>query len=90
MQACRKDTVFYARSIVAIRRFYENVQRLLHEEQGSIEQVVARIKAEEYDTNTGAKQPEAAYLINLRIEVALLRRRRVKKTGEILGGYLDP
>jgi hypothetical protein len=28
-----------------------------------------QIKAEQYDTNTGIKQPEDAYLINLRAQV---------------------
>jgi len=63
---------FLARSLSTAKHFREKVERLLHEEQGSIERVVARIRAEEYDTNTAPKQPEAAYLVNLRATVAHL------------------
>jgi glyoxylase-like metal-dependent hydrolase (beta-lactamase superfamily II) len=63
---------FLARSLATAKHFREKVEGLLHEEQGSVERVVARIKAEEYDTNKGTKQPEGAYLINLRASVVRL------------------
>jgi glyoxylase-like metal-dependent hydrolase (beta-lactamase superfamily II) len=63
---------FLARSLSTAKHFREKVVRLLCEEQGSIEGVVARIRAEEYDTNTGPKQPEGAYLVNLRATVTRL------------------
>jgi len=65
---------YFARAIVAAKSFREHVTRLLDEEQGAIERVVARIKAEEYDTNPHVKQQEAAYLINLRARVGHLAR----------------
>ena len=61
---------FLTRSLETAVRFRENVAQLLHQEQGSVDRVTARIKAEEYDTNTGTKQPEDAYLINLRTMIA--------------------
>jgi len=63
---------FLARSLFAAKHFREKVKRQLREEQGSIERVVARIKSEEYDTNMGPKQPEGAYLVNLRATVSRL------------------
>ncbi len=63
---------FLARSLSAAKHFREKIERLLYEEQGSIERVVAQIKSEEYDTNTGQKQPEGAYLVNLRATVTRL------------------
>ena len=66
---------FFARSIATAEGFRETVEELLREEQGSIERVVARVKADEYDTNTEAKQPETPYLINLRAKVGLLAKR---------------
>ena len=69
---------FFARSIDAVERFREKVERFLNEDEGSIDRVVARVKAEEYDTNTLVKQPEAAYLLNLRTQVAHLAGRMRK------------
>jgi glyoxylase-like metal-dependent hydrolase (beta-lactamase superfamily II) len=63
---------FLARSLFSAKHFREKVERQLREEQGSIERVVARIKSEEYDTNMGPKQPEGAYLVNLRATVSRL------------------
>ena len=65
---------YFARAIAAAKSFREHVARLLDEEQGSIERVVVRIKAEEYDTNPHVRQQEAAYLINLRARVGHLAR----------------
>lgn len=66
---------YFARAIAETEQFREHVEHLLCEEQGSVERVVARIKAEEYDTNTEVKQPEAAYLINLHRKVSNLRKK---------------
>ncbi len=63
---------FLARSIETLERFKDDVERLLEKEQGSIERVVALIKAKEYDAKPGPKQPEAAYLLNLKSQVACL------------------
>ncbi len=56
---------FLARSRASAKDFRERVEQLLHKEQGSVERVAARIRADEYDTNRGQKQPEGAYMINL-------------------------
>jgi len=50
--------------------FRDNVIRFLKEEGGSIDRVVEIVKTMEYDTNPGPKQPEKAYLLNLRTRVA--------------------
>ena len=63
---------FFERSLEAAVRFKGRVDDLLLEEGGSVDKVVERIKAEQYDTNTGIKQTEGAYLLNLRAQVAHL------------------
>ncbi len=73
---------FLTRSLATAKDFREKVERLLREEHGSAEPVVARIRAEEYDTNTGPKQPETAYLTNLRATVTRLAE-KLKRAGGI-------
>ena len=60
---------FFERSIKATIHFKNRVYRLLEKEDRSLENVVMQIKAEQYDTNKGIKQPEVPYLINLRAQV---------------------
>ena len=60
---------FFRRSIQAAIQFKERVEQVLDEENGHVEKVVSRIKAEEYDPEPGPKQPEQAYLINLTAKV---------------------
>ncbi len=66
---------FFNRSIDATIAFKERVTRLLEEKGGSLEDVVLQIKAEQYDTNKGIKQPEIPYLINLRAQVRHLAQK---------------
>jgi glyoxylase-like metal-dependent hydrolase (beta-lactamase superfamily II) len=71
---------YFARAVAATEAFSEKVEELLHEEHGSVERVVARIKTYEYDTNAETWQQEAAYLINLHAKVSVIAERlRVKK-----------
>lgn len=65
----------FERSIKTAEDFKNNAEYLLKTENGSIDRVVSLIKSEEYDTNPGTKQPEQAYLINLRMRVAHLAER---------------
>ncbi len=67
---------FFTRSITATIRFKERVDDLLETEAGSIDRVVGRIKAEQYDINEGIKQPERAYLLNLKTQVTHLAEKR--------------
>jgi 2-aminobenzoylacetyl-CoA thioesterase len=67
---------FLGRSLEAAERFKERVEKTLEEESGDIDRVVSRIKSWEYDPNPGPKQPEKAYLLNLRTRVAHLAGRR--------------
>jgi glyoxylase-like metal-dependent hydrolase (beta-lactamase superfamily II) len=71
---------FLARSLETAMRFREKAEGLLHEEQGSVDRVTARLKAEERDANKGTGQPEDAYLINLRATVAHLAE-KLKERG---------
>jgi glyoxylase-like metal-dependent hydrolase (beta-lactamase superfamily II) len=65
----------FEQSIISAEKFKETVERLLQSEAGSIERVMSIIKAKEYDPNPGPKQPEKAYLLNLRKRVAHLAER---------------
>jgi 2-aminobenzoylacetyl-CoA thioesterase len=60
---------FFDRSIKATTHFKNRVYQFLEAECWSLENIVMQIKAEQYDTNTGIKQPEVPYLINLRAQV---------------------
>jgi glyoxylase-like metal-dependent hydrolase (beta-lactamase superfamily II) len=66
---------FFARSLKSAETFRARVEELLRAEGGSVERVVARIKAEEYDEKPLPKQPEKAYLLNLRARVSHLAER---------------
>lgn len=66
---------FFARSIESTERFKATVEELLQIEEGSIERVVARIKAEEYDVKPFPKQTEKAYILNLSARVRHLAQR---------------
>ena len=60
---------FFARSIASAKQFKSRVEELLRAEGGSVERVVALIKAEEHDGKPLPKQPEKAYLLNLTAQV---------------------
>jgi len=70
---------FFARSLSEAERFKDRVYELLRAESGSIERVVQRIKAEQWDTNRAIKQTKSAYLLNLRARVSHLAERRKRK-----------
>jgi len=63
---------FFDSSLEAAFSFRRRVMELLAIEKESVERVVERIKEEEYDPNPGPKQPEKAYLLNLKTRVAHL------------------
>ncbi len=68
------------RTLDAALEFRAWVERLLDEENGDEERVALRVKAGEYDRRPQPKQPEPAYLLNLRARVshlAGLRRQRL-------------
>jgi len=66
---------FLDRSIEATERFASHVYELLLSEGGDVERVMRKIKAEEYDPKPGLKQPDDAYLLNLRAQVTHLAER---------------
>ncbi|MGE5422041.1 MAG: MBL fold metallo-hydrolase [Ignavibacteriales bacterium] len=63
---------FFEQSIRATVDFKARVLELLGEEEGSIDPVIERLKKERYDIIPDPKQPEPAYLLNLRAQVAHL------------------
>ena len=67
---------FFALSRKEARAYAARVHELLDAEEGSVERVVARIKAEQYDTNPHVKQLEQAYLLNVQAQVAHLAARK--------------
>lgn len=60
-------------------RFKEEVIKYLRKENGDIDKVVEIIKKTEYDPNPGPKQPEKAYLLNLRTRVVHLAEKISKE-----------
>ena len=72
----RRDIkTFLKRSLESTEQYQRDIVNLLRREKGSVDAVVARLKAERYDPITGLKQPEDAYLINLKAQVSLLHRK---------------
>ena len=63
---------FFDASLKAAQCFRGRVLELLSIENNRVDEVVRRIKEEEYDPNPGPKQPEGAYLLNLKTRVAHL------------------
>jgi glyoxylase-like metal-dependent hydrolase (beta-lactamase superfamily II) len=68
----------FEQAINGAEEFKKKVEILLDAEQGSVDQFVSRIKSCECDPNPGPKQPERAYLINLRTRVAHLAEKLLK------------
>jgi len=66
---------FFSASIQNAEYFKHHVTELLYNNGRSVDKVVSIIKAEEYDVNPGPKQPEEAYLLNLRTRVSHLAER---------------
>lgn len=69
-------STFFEQSINTTTGFRTRVMELLQEENGSIDCVVQRVKKERYDVIPGSKQPEAAYLLNVKAQVAHLAVRK--------------
>ncbi len=60
---------FLGRSLAAAREFKNWVLALLQQESGDVERVVTLVKAAEYDSRTGPRQPLPAYLLNVTARV---------------------
>ncbi|MEA4924197.1 MAG: MBL fold metallo-hydrolase [Syntrophomonadaceae bacterium] len=69
-------SAFFERSINETISFKDRAMELLEEEDGSVERVMSRIKAERYDTITVPKQPEVPYLLNLKAQISHLAAKR--------------
>jgi glyoxylase-like metal-dependent hydrolase (beta-lactamase superfamily II) len=70
---------FFARSIMEAQRYRDYVCALLDARDGIVEDVVQQIKAEQWDTNPGIKQPEEPYLINVRTQVTHFAGKRANR-----------
>jgi len=66
---------FFTRSLREAEYFKNHVIELLRSKNGSVEDVMRKIKAEQYDRNPGPKQTESAYLLNLRTRISHLAER---------------
>lgn len=62
----------FEESLASALRFKDEVTMYLKKEHGNIDRVVEIIKSIEYDTNPGPKQPEKAYLLNLKTRITHL------------------
>jgi 2-aminobenzoylacetyl-CoA thioesterase len=71
---------YFRKAAAACDNFLRLVKICLEEEDGSMDATMARIKAIEYDSNPGLKQPEPAYLLNL--EARLQAAQRFLEAGE--------
>jgi len=71
---------YFERSLHETIRFKERVFELLDEEEGSIERVIQRVKAEQFDSNKELKQPEVTYTLNLRARVANLAAKKSQQS----------
>ncbi|UCF93152.1 MAG: MBL fold metallo-hydrolase [Desulfobacterales bacterium] len=65
-------------SMEQCREFRRMVVDCLREEQGDVTKVLRRIRKIEYDTKTGPKQPEPAYLINLEARIKAVKNSTAK------------
>jgi 2-aminobenzoylacetyl-CoA thioesterase len=77
----RDVQVFFADSLQTAESFKKHVDELLSREGETIDTIVNIIKTEEYDSNQGIKQPERAYLLNLKTQVTHLATRLNKQLG---------
>jgi glyoxylase-like metal-dependent hydrolase (beta-lactamase superfamily II) len=60
---------YMSRSMAFCRDFRDRIERSWQEERGDMQRVLAHIRAFEYDDKQEPKQPEAAYMINLKARV---------------------
>jgi len=81
-----RDVSRYIRDTTAqCEKFKDLIETSLTEENGNVKQVVQRIKKFEYDDRDGPRQPEPAYLLNLKARVTAVKNQFIKK-GKALHG----
>lgn len=66
---------FFERAKTCCRRFFDRVAVLLDGEDGNVDRVMAMVKSEEYDRKPWPKQPEPAYLLNLRSRIGVVQKK---------------
>ena len=65
-----------------LRRFKATVERLIMEENGNLDTLKKRIKADEWDNHPGIRQPELAYSLNLDARIKRIIQKN-QSTGKI-------
>jgi glyoxylase-like metal-dependent hydrolase (beta-lactamase superfamily II) len=79
-----RDAKKYLHKSMADCRYFLNlVETSLTETGGDMQNVVARIKAREYDPIQGPKQIEPAYLLNLEAKVRAIKKRLENRSGNV-------
>ena len=65
-------------SMLECERFRKLVELCIDEEDGDLDRIMIRIKKIEYDNNDGPKQPEPAYLLNLKARIKAVAKKMNK------------
>jgi len=69
---CRR---YFSSAMAHTERFRDKIEGLLADYGDDIDAVMGAVKKEEYDPVDGGKQPEEAYLLNLRAKVNAIKKR---------------
>ncbi|MDY6906342.1 MAG: MBL fold metallo-hydrolase [Thermodesulfobacteriota bacterium] len=70
---------YIPRAMDYAKAFRKRVEDCLHESSGDIEQATQALRAYEYDGKTGPKQPEPAYMMNLKARILAVQCRMEQK-----------
>jgi len=73
-------SAYLQRSLRACDEFRQIVESGLKQAQGDLRQVMASVRAIEYDNNSGPKQTEEAYMINLEARIKAVARQMRAQT----------
>jgi 2-aminobenzoylacetyl-CoA thioesterase len=76
---------FFDASLSDCKAFRKMIEKYLKEEQMDQEKVIQRIKEEEYLALRKGKQPEAAFLLNIKAQVKLIAKSMKKENVRVKG-----
>ncbi len=74
---------YLQQSLDACDEFRRLVESSLRQTQGDMQKVMARVRAIEYDNNTGPKQTEEAYTINLEARIKAVAKQMQPEEGQV-------
>lgn len=66
---------YILKAVACFTEFFQMVRRFIHETGGDTDQVIHQVREHEYDPHPHPKQPEAAYLLNLRARIDAISRK---------------